>query len=80
MNSSLFVQLDDFIFSNKTYQNVDFVLHKQSNKYKFSFNTHDRDLKMKGQGVYIHQRSPQLEAEIVLNHANLKAMNFPKIL
>ena len=78
MNLNMFVQLEDFIFSNKTYQNVHVVLNKQSNNYKFSFNANDRDLKMRGQGVYIHQRSPQLEAEIALNHANLKAMNFSK--
>ena len=78
MNSSLFVQLEDFIFSNKTYQNVDFALHKRSNNYTFSFNTNDKDLIMKGQGAYIHQKSPQLEAKVALNYANLKAMNFSK--
>ena len=70
MNLNMFVQLEDFIFSNKTYQNVHVVLNKQSNNYKFSFNANDRDLKMRGKGVYIHQRSPQLEAEIAINHAN----------
>ena len=78
MNSNLFVQLEDFIFSNKTYQNVDIVLDKQSNNYKFSFNANDKDLKMRGQGVYIHQKTPQLEAEVALNYANLKALNFSK--
>ncbi len=78
MNSSLFAQLEYFTFSNKTYKNVDIVLHKRSNNYKFSFNTNDKDLKMRGRGVYLRQESPQLEAKVALDYANLKALNFSK--
>ncbi|MAJ51186.1 MAG: hypothetical protein CMB82_06190 [Flammeovirgaceae bacterium] len=78
MNSNILIQLEDFVFLNKTYQNVDLALNKESNNYEFSFNANDKDLKMRGEGVYINQQSPQLEAEVSLNCANLKAMNFSK--
>ena len=76
MNSNLLIQLENFIFLNKAYQNIGLVLKKEPDNYQFSFSSDDKDLKMAGEGVYLHQKSPQLEADIVINYANLKAMNF----
>ena len=78
MNSNLLIQLENFIFLNKAYQNIGVVLNKESDNYQFSFSADDKDLKMAGEGVYLHQKSPQLEADFVINYANLKAMNFSK--
>ncbi len=76
MNLNLLIQLENFIFLNKAYQNIGVVLNKESENYQFSFSTDDKDLKMAGEGVYLYQKSPQLEADFVINYANLKAMNF----
>ena len=76
MNSNLLIQLENFIFLNKAYQNIGLVLNKESDNYQFSFSADDKDLKMAGEGVYLHQKSPQLEADVAINYANLKAMNF----
>jgi hypothetical protein len=78
MNSNVQFQFENFIFLNKAYQNVSLVLNKDLNNYRFNLRASDEDLQLRGEGVYVHQKSPQLEVDLDINYANLRAMKFYK--
>ena len=60
MNLNLLIQLENLIFLNKAYQNIGVALNKESENYQFNFSTDDKDLKMAGEAVYLHQKSPPI--------------------